>query len=56
MVLGKIQRLKVILLLSGYLYVVLTHLQYVEPARANVGTQALISGKIHPGDMTNVAM
>jgi hypothetical protein len=46
MALSKIQRFKVILLLSGYLYVVLTHLQYVEPAHANVGNQARISAKI----------
>jgi hypothetical protein len=48
MVLSKMQRLKVILLLSGYLYVVLTHLQYIEPPHRVVTNQAFISDNIVP--------
>jgi hypothetical protein len=48
MVLSKLQRLKVILLLSGYLYVVVTHLQYVEPRQATDISQSSAGTHIVP--------
>lgn len=47
MVLSKMQRLKVILLLSGYLYMALIHLQYVEQPRA-VANQAVTIAHMIP--------
>lgn len=46
MVLSNIRRLKAILLLSGYLYVVLIHLQYIEHLHATVDNQAPVSACI----------
>jgi hypothetical protein len=48
MVLNKVQRFKVLLMLSAYLCVVLTHLQFIEPAHVAAKSPAYVAGKITP--------